>query len=64
MNNFILFSSNQSLDFSFIIGEFPPTPSDFGFIMKKSLSNLFYTKTPDSAIFDVENGSYIVFPTN
>lgn len=34
MKNFTIFSYNQALDFSFIIEEPPPNPSDFRFIMK------------------------------
>ena len=30
----------------------------FRFIIKKSLYKRFYTKTPNSAIFDVENGHH------
>lgn len=64
MNYFTISSRNQALDFSFIIEEPPPNPSDFRFVMKKSLYKHFYTKTSNSAIFDVENGPYTVFPTN
>ena len=39
----------------------PPDPSDFCFIMKKSLYKRFYTKTPNSATFDVENGHHSPF---
>ena len=38
-----------------------PNPSDFRFIMKKSLYKRFYTKTPNSATFDVENGHHSPF---
>ena len=40
-----------------------PTPdsSDFRFIMKKSLYKHFYTKTPNSVTFDVENGHHTPF---
>lgn len=34
MENFILLSGSQALDFSFIIETTPPNPSDFRFIMK------------------------------
>ena len=52
---------SQASHFRFIIGEPPPDPSDFRFIMKKSLYKRFYTKTPNSATFDVENGHHSPF---
>ena len=57
-------SPSQTPRFHFIIGSPPPVPSDFCFIMKKSLYKRFYTKIPNSATFDVKNGHYTVFLTN
>ena len=64
MNNFTILKPSQTLDFSFIIGNYPPDPSDFRFIMKKSLYNCFYTKTLFQAHFYVFPGHHTVFLTN
>ena len=61
MNNFMFLKPNQAPHFHFIIRKPPPDPSDFRLIMKKSLYKRFYTKTPNSATFDVENGHHSPF---
>ena len=61
MNNFMFLKPSQALHFRFIIEKPTPDSSDFRFIMKKSLYKHFYTKTPNSATFDVENGHHTVF---
>ena len=64
MNNFIFLTANDAPYFRFIIGSPPPAPSDFRFIMKKSLYKRFYTKTPFPAHFHVFPGHHTAFLTN
>ena len=64
MKNFMFLKPSQTLYFRFIIGRTPPNPSDFRFIMKKSLYNRFYTKTLFQAHFYVFPGHHTVFLTN